>query len=56
MFNNKYLKTKIKPYNNTVTTNFNNFDNNNINNDNNKVPKEKSRCIWLFAVVIDSVS
>ena len=44
MFDNRYLKTKIKPYKNKITTNFLG-----------EVPKEGSKCICLSVIGIDSV-
>ena len=60
MFDNNFLKTKIKSYNVKIITNFNNNNNNNNNNngnnnDNSKVHKEGSECICLSAIVTDSV-
>ena len=44
------MKTKIKPYNNKLPTNFKNLD-----NDKNDIPKEEVTCICLSTIVIDSV-
>ena len=41
----KYLKTEIKSYKGKISTNFH-ID---------KIPKEGSHCIWLSAILIDSV-
>ena len=43
--NDKYLKTRIKPYNGKININFHN----------NKIPKEGSHCICLSVILIDSV-
>ena len=45
VYNEKYLKTKIKSYNGKMNRNFHN----------NKVPKEGSQCICLSVIFIDSV-
>ena len=45
VYNEKYLKTKIKPYNGKINTNFHN----------NKVPREVSQFISLLVILIDSV-
>ena len=45
MYNEKYLKVKIKPYNGKINT----------NSDNNKIPKEDSQFICLSVILIDSV-
>ena len=45
VYNEKYLKTKIKSYNGKINTNFHN----------NKIPKEGSQCICLSVMLIDSV-
>ena len=42
---NKYMKTKIKIYGNSVITNFHNK----------KIPKEKEPCKCLSIIIIDSV-
>ena len=46
MFGEKCLKTKMKSYNNKITTNFHN-----------KVPKNERgvECVYLSAIAIDSV-
>ena len=49
MFDEKYLKTKIKSCNNRVTANLNN-----VNNNKKKAPKKRIKCICLSAIVIDS--
>ena len=41
----KYIKTKIKIYADSVVTNFHNR----------KMPKEKSPCKWLSIIILDSV-
>ena len=45
VYNEKYIKTKIKSYNGKINANF----------DNNKIPKEGSQCICLSVILIDSV-
>ena len=45
VYNKKYLKAKIKPYNEKINTNFRN----------NKIPKEDSKFIFLSVILIDSV-
>ena len=45
VYNEKYIKTKIKSYNGKTNTNF--YDN--------KIPKEVSQVIFLLVVLIDSV-
>ena len=45
MYNEKYLKAKIKSYNGKININFHN----------NKTPKEGSQFIYLSAILIDSV-
>ena len=45
VYNEKYLKAKIKSYNGKINTNF----------QNNKIPKEDSPCICLLVILIDSV-
>ena len=45
VYSNKYLKTKIKPYEGQINTNFHE----------NKVPKEGSQYICLSVILIDSV-
>ena len=45
VYNEKYIKTKIKSYNGKINANF----------DNNKMPKEGSQCICLSVILIDSV-
>ena len=44
VYNEKYLKAKIKSYNGKIITNFHN----------NKIPKEGSQCICLSVLLIDS--
>ena len=44
VYNEKYLKTKIKSFNGKINTNFHN----------NKIPKEDSRYIFLSLIFIDS--
>ena len=41
----KYIKTKIKIYADSMVTNFHNR----------KMPKEKSPCKWLSIIILDSV-
>ena len=43
-YDEKYLRTKIKSYNEKIKTNFHN----------NKTPKEGSQCIGLSVILIDS--
>ena len=50
VFNDQYLKTQIKSYNNKSTTIVKN-----IYNYNNEMPKEGVACICLVAIVIDSI-
>ena len=45
VYNEKYLKAKIKSYNAKINTNFRN----------NKIPKEGSQCIFLSVIFIDSI-
>ena len=45
VYNEKYLKTKIKSYNGKINTNF----------QNNKIPKEGCQCICQSVILIDSV-
>ena len=45
VYNEKYLKTKIKSYHGKVNTNFHN----------NKILKEGSQCICLSVILIDSI-
>ena len=45
VYNEKYLKSKIKSYTGKINTNFHN----------NKIPKEGSQCICLSVMLIDSV-
>ena len=45
VYNEKYLKAKIKSYNGKINTNFHS----------NKIPKESSQCICLSVILIDSV-
>ena len=44
VYNEKYLKAKIKSYNGKINTNFHN----------NKIPKEGSQFIYLSVILIDS--
>ena len=44
-YNEKYLKSKIKPYNGKINTNFHN----------DKIPKEGSQCICFSVILMDSV-
>ena len=44
VYNEKYLKAKIKSYNGKIITNFHN----------NKIPKEGSQCICLSVLLINS--
>ena len=45
LYNEKYLKSKVKSYNGKINTNF----------DNKKIPKNCSLCICLSVILIDSV-
>ena len=45
VYNEKYLKTKIKSYNGKINTNFHNY----------KIPKEGCQCICQSVILIDSV-
>ena len=45
MYNNKYIKTKIKIFNDTVYTNF----------QHNKIPKDNEYCACLSAIFLDSI-
>ena len=45
MYNDKYIKTKIKIYNNRVYTNF----------QNNKIPKDNEYCTCLSVILLDSI-
>ena len=45
IYNEKYLKTKIKSYNGKINTNFYN----------NEIPKKTSECICLSVILIDPV-
>ena len=45
LYNEKYLKTKVKSYDGKINTNFRN----------DKMPKEGSHCICLSVILIDSV-
>ena len=45
LYNEKYLKTKVKSYDRKINTNFRN----------DKMPKEGSHCICLSVILIDSV-
>ena len=45
VYNDKYIKTKIKSYNGKINTNFHN----------NNIPKEGSQCICLSLILIESV-
>ena len=44
MYNDRYIKTKIKIYNDRVYTNF----------QHNKIPKENESCTCLSAILLDS--
>ena len=50
VYNNKYINTKIRPYNNNIMKNFRNID-----NKNNKLPEKKNpyRCMSLIS--LDSI-
>ena len=50
VFNDRYLKTKTKSYNNSVKTIFKDVD-----NDNSRETKEGVLCICLSGIVLDSV-
>ena len=45
VYNEKYIKAKMKSYNGKTNTNFHN----------NRIPKEDSQCIFLSITLIDSV-
>ena len=45
MHNDKYIKTKIKIYNDRVYTNF----------QHNKIPKDNEYCVCLSAILLDSI-
>ena len=45
MYNDKYIKTKIKIYNDRVYTNF----------QHNKIPKDNEYCVCLSAILLDSI-
>ena len=45
MHNDKYIKTKIKIYNNGVYTNF----------QYNKIPKDSEYCTCLYVILLDSI-
>ena len=45
MYNNKYIKTKIKIYNNRINTNF----------ENNKIPENNEYCTCLSVILLDSI-
>ena len=45
MYNDKYIKTKIKIYNNKVYTNF----------QHNKIPKDNEYCACLSVILVDSI-
>ena len=45
VYNEKYLKTKIKSYDGNISANFHN----------NKIPKEGPQCICLSVILIDLV-
>ena len=44
-YNDKYIKTKIKIFNNRVYTNF----------QNNKIPKDNKNCVCLSVILLDSI-
>ena len=46
MYNDKYIKTKIKIYNNRIITNF----------QDNQIPKDNEYCICLSVILLDSVA
>ena len=46
MYNDKYIKNKIKIYNNRINTNF----------QGNKILKDNKCCACLFVIVLDSVA
>ena len=45
MYNDKYIKTKIKIYNDKVYTNF----------QHNKIPKDNEYCACLSVILLDSI-
>ena len=55
MYNEKYLKAKIKSYNGKINTNFHNNQVSQNEVSQNKIPKESSQFICLSLILIDSV-
>ena len=55
MYNEKYLKAKIKSYNGKINTNFHNNQVFQNEVSQNKIPKESSQFICLSLILIDSV-
>ena len=45
MYNDKYIRTKIKIYNNKVYTNFQHH----------KIPKDNEYCAYLLIILLDSI-
>ena len=45
VYNEKYLKTKLKYYEGKINTNFHS----------DRIPKDGSQCIWLSVILIDSI-
>ena len=55
MYNEKYLKAKIKSYNGKINKNFHNNQVSQNEVSQNKIPKESSQFICLSLILIDSV-
>ena len=51
VYNNKYINTKIRSYNNDITTNFHD-----INNKNNKLPEKNKPNKCLSLISLDSIT
>ena len=50
IYNNKYINTKIRSYNNDIETNFRNID-----NKNNKLPEKNKPCKCVSLISLDSI-
>ena len=50
IYNNKYINTKIRSYNNDIITNFRNID-----NKNNKLPEKKKPYKYISLISLDSI-
>ena len=50
IYNNKYINTKIRSYNNDIITNFRNID-----NKNNKLPETNKPCKCISLISLDSI-